>query len=122
MILYFWSFHPHLEDDWLDACSGLDDVSHDNDIVDITDDLNRVDTVGCPVTLSDSLDSPSDHMFYAVDVCNHLSSLSIENSQIIESTHVINSTCNIATSSSNADDMSSGSSSASLKTSSTKYL
>ena len=83
MILHFWSLHPHLEDDWLEACSGLDDVSHDNDIVDITDDLDGVDIVGCPVTLSNSLNSPSDHMFYAVDVCNHFSSLSIENSQVI---------------------------------------
>ena len=68
-----------------EACSGLDDGSHDHDIVDIIDDSDGVDTVDCPVTLSSSLDSPfadaTDHMFYAVDVCNRFSFLSIEKAQ-----------------------------------------
>ena len=50
MILHFWSLHPHLEDNWLEACSGLNDASHDDDVVDIFDDSNGVDTVDCPVT------------------------------------------------------------------------
>ena len=87
MILYFWSLY--LEDDWLEACSGLDDASHDDDIVDVIDDSDGVDTVGCPVTLSSSLDSPpadaTDCVFYAVDVCNCFSSLSKENSPVMES-------------------------------------
>ena len=60
MILHFWSLYPHLEeDDWLEACSGLDDVSHDVDTVVIIDNLDGVNTVGYWVELSDSLDSPS---------------------------------------------------------------
>ena len=47
MILHFWSLHPNLEDDWLEACSGLDDASHDIDIVDVIDDSDGVDTVDC---------------------------------------------------------------------------
>ena len=89
MILHFQSLHPHLEDDWLKACSGLDDASHDDDNVDVADDLIGGDTVGCPVTLSSSLASPpvdaTDHVFYAVDVCNRFSSLSLENSSVMES-------------------------------------
>ena len=114
MILHFWSLHPHLEDDWLKACSGLNDASHDDDVVDIFDDSDGVNTVDCPVTLSSSLDSQSadatDHnMFYAVDVCNHFSSLFAENSPVMESSQVSNSISNIATSGSIVDDMSSGS-------------
>ena len=56
----------------------LNDASHDDTVVDIFDDSDGVDTVACPVTLSSSLDSLSadaiNHMFYAVDVCNLLSS------------------------------------------------
>ena len=59
MILHFWSLHAHLQDNWLEACSGLDDASHDDDIIDIIDDSDRVNTVDYPVTLSSSLDSPS---------------------------------------------------------------
>ena len=77
----------------------------------------------CLVTLSSSLDSPSadatDHMFYAVDVCNCFSSLSVENIPVMESSQASNSTFIIATSGNIADDMSSGSSSTSLNTSST---
>ena len=120
MILHFWSLHPHLEDDWLEACSGLNDAPHDDDVADIFDDLNGVDTVACPVTLSSSLDSPSadatDHMFYAVDVCNRFSSLSVENIPVMESSQASNSTSIIATS---GNIMSSSSSSTSLNTSST---
>ena len=51
-------------------------------MIDIFDDSDGVDTVYCLVTLPSSLDSPSadatDHMFYAVDVCNCFSSLSRE--------------------------------------------
>ena len=64
MILHFWSLHPHLEDDWLEACSGLNDASHD--VADIFDDSDGVDTVACPVTSSSSLDSPS------ADATNHV--------------------------------------------------
>ena len=89
MILHFWSLHPHLEDDWLEACSGLDDTSNDDDTVDIIDDLDGVDTVDCLMSLSSSLDSPSadatDYMFYAIDVCNRFSFLSIDNSPVMES-------------------------------------
>ena len=122
MILHFWSLHPHLEDDWLEACSGLNDASHDDD-VDIFDDSDGVDTVACPVTSSSSLVSPSadttDHMFYAVDVCNRFSSLSVENISVMESSQASNSTSIIATSGNAANDMSSSSSSTSLNTSST---
>ena len=73
------------------------------------------------MTLPSSLDSPSadatDHMFYAVDVCNQFSFLSIKNSSVMESSQATNCTINIATSGSNADDMTSGSSSTSLNTS-----
>ena len=110
MIPHFWSLHPHLKDNWLEACSGLNDASHDDGVVDIFDDSDGVDTVDCLVTLSSSLDSPSadaaDHMFYAVDVCNCFSFQSIENTPVNESSQVTNSTSNIATSSSIADDMS----------------
>ena len=58
-------------------------------------------------------------MFYAVDVCDRFSFLSIENTPVIESSQVTNSTSNIAISASIADDMSRGSSSTSLNTSST---
>ena len=123
MILHFWSLHPHLEDDCLEACSGLNDASHDDDIVDIFDDLDGVDTVDCLVTLSSSLDSSSadatDHIFYAVNACNLFSFLSMENSPVIKSSQVTNSASNIATSGSITDDMSSGSSSTGLNTSST---
>ena len=122
MILHFWSLHPHLEDDWLEACSGLNDASHDDD-VDIFDDSDGVDTVACPVTSSSSLVSPSadatDHRFYAVDVCNRFSSLSVENIPAMESSQASNSTSIIATSGNAANDMSSSSSSTSLNTSST---
>ena len=123
MILHFWSLHPHLDDDWLEACSGLNATSHDDDLADIFDDSDGVDTVACPVTLSSSLDSPSvdatDHMFYAVDVCNRFSSLSVENIPVIESSQASNYTSIIATSGNIADDMSCSSSSTSLNTSST---
>ena len=123
MILHFWSLHPHLEDDWLEACSGLNDVSHDDDVADIFDDLDGVDTVACLVTLSNSLHSPSadatDHMFYAVDVCNRFSSLTVENIPVMESSQASISTSIIATSGNIVDDMSSSSSSTSLNTSST---
>ena len=123
MILHFWSLHPHLEDDWLEACSGLNDVSHDDDVADIFDDSDGVDTVACPVTLSSSLHSLSadatDHMFYAVDVCNRFSSLTVENIPVMESSQTSNSTSIIATSGNIVDDMSSSSSSTSLNTSST---
>ena len=83
MILHFSSLHPHLEDDWLEACSRLDDVSHDADTVDVIDDSDGMDTASCPVALSSSLVSPSsavtDRVYYAVDICNRFSSLSIEN-------------------------------------------
>ena len=59
MILHFWSLYLHLEDDWLEASSGLDDVSHDVDTVVIIDDSDGVNTVGCSVELSGSLDSAS---------------------------------------------------------------
>ena len=102
MILHFWSLHPHLEDAWLEACSRLNDASHDDDVVDIFDDSDGVDTIDCLVTLSSSLDSPStnatDHMFCVVDVCNRLSSLSVESSPVMESSQTSNSTSNIATS------------------------
>ena len=117
------TIHPHLEDDWLEACSGLNDASHDDDVAVIFDDSDGVDTVACPVTLPSSLDSPSadatDHMFYAVDVCNRFSSLSVENIPVMESCQASNSTSIIATSGNIADDMSSSSSSTSLNTSST---
>ena len=58
-------------------------------------------------------------MFYAIDVCNRFSFLSIENSPVMESSQATDSTSNTATSGSNVDDMSSGSSSTSLNTSST---
>ena len=123
MIIHFWSLHPHLEDDWLEACSGLNDASHDDDIAVIFDDSDGVDTVAYPVTLSSSLDSLSadatDHMFYAVDVCNCFSSLSVENIPVMESSQASNSTSIIATSGNIADDMRCSSSSTSLNTSST---
>ena len=88
----------------------MNDASHDDDVAVIFDDSDGVDTVACPVTLPSSLDSPSadatDHMFYAVDVCNRFSSLSVENTPVMESSQVTNSTSNIATSGSIADDMS----------------
>ena len=66
----------------------MDNTSHDDDIVDVIDDLNGVDAVDRPVTLCSSLHSPSadatDHMFYAVDVCNWFSSLPIENRPLME--------------------------------------
>ena len=101
----------------------MNHASHDDDVVDISDDSDRVDTVDCLVTSSSSLNSPSayttDHMFYAVDVCNCFSFLPIENSPVVESSQASNSTSNIATSGSIADDLSSGSSLISLNTSST---
>ena len=59
----------------------VNDASYDDDdTADTTDDSVGVDTVSCSVTLSSFLDSPpsdvTDHMFYAVDVCKHFSSLS----------------------------------------------
>ena len=86
--------------------------------------MEYVDTVASPATLSTSLDSPStdatDHMFYAVDVCSRFSSLSVENIPVMESGQASNSTTSIITTSGNiVDDMSSGSSSTSLNTSST---
>ena len=68
MILNFWSLHPHLEDDWLEACSGLDDSSHDDDIVDVTDDSDGVNIVdcSCPVSFYSSLDSPPTD---SIDMC-----------------------------------------------------
>ena len=58
-------------------------------------------------------------MFYAVDVCNRFSSLSVENIPVMESSQASNSTSIIATSGNIADDMSCSSSSTSLNTSST---
>ena len=99
----------------------MNDASHD-DNVDIFDDSDGVDTVACLVTSSSSLVSPSadttDHMFYAVDVCNRFSSLSVENISVMESSQASNSTSIIATSGNAANDMSSSSSSTSLNTSS----
>ena len=109
----------------IEACSGLNDASHDDVVADINifDDSDGVNTVPCPVTLSSSLDSLSvdaiDHMFYAVDVCNCFSSLSVENIPVMESSQASNSTSIIATSGNIADDMICSSSSTSLNTSST---
>ena len=58
-------------------------------------------------------------MFYAVDVCNRFSSLTVENIPVMESSQTSISTSIIATSGNIVDDMSSSSSSTSLNTSST---
>ena len=43
----------------MEACSGLNDTSYDTDPANVINDSDGVDTVGCPVTHSSSLDSPS---------------------------------------------------------------
>ena len=71
---------------WLEACFGSVDAFRDDDIVDIIDDSYGVNTVGCLVSLSSSLDSPPadamDCVCYAVDDCNHFS---IEDYPVMES-------------------------------------
>ena len=61
MILNFWALHPHLEDDWLEACVGWDGnslfESHCGETVNAVDDSNgEGPVVHCPITLS----SPKD--------------------------------------------------------------
>ena len=59
MILHFWPLYPHLEDDWLEVCSELDDASHNVDTVINIDDSDGVGTDGYSVASSGSLDSLS---------------------------------------------------------------
>ena len=94
MILNFWALHPHLEDDWLEACVGWDgNSSFESHCGETVDDSDGEGPVGhCPVTLSspkDLLEEPTIHdttddMCYAVDVCNRFSSLPVESAPLLE--------------------------------------
>ena len=75
MILRFWALHAHLEDDWLDACTGWEvgclqlRQSHDDNEHEGQEDS------GSTSPLNDSVLSD---VSYGVDVCNRFACLLIE--------------------------------------------
>ena len=75
MILRFWALHPHLEDDWLDACTGWEvgcsqlHQSHDDN-----EDEGQEGS-GSTSPLNDSILSD---VSYGVDVCNRFACLLVE--------------------------------------------
>ena len=75
MILHFWALHPHLEDDWLDACTGWEvgcsqlHQSHDDN-----EDEGQEGS-GSTSPLNDSVLSD---VSYGVDVCNRFACLLVE--------------------------------------------
>ena len=78
MILHFWALHPHLEDDWLYACTGWEvgcsqlHQSHDDN--DDNEDEGQEGS-GSTSPLNDSVLSD---VSYGVDVCNRFACLLVE--------------------------------------------
>ena len=101
MILHFGALHPHMEDDWLEACAALNGdclyASHVGDYPDDTftgfDSSGRDGDNGGTATLScamDSVDKPAicdstANLSYAVTISNRFSSLPIEQASMAES-------------------------------------
>ena len=98
MILHFWALHPHLEDDWLEACNTWEvEYSHQfkhiiNGHANTAADEGPNSTVDVfrPDVVHDSaVDDPCnlgpDSMCYAVEVCNRFSLLPIDDSQVMTS-------------------------------------
>ena len=75
MILRFWALHPHLEDDWLDACTGWEvDCSQLHQSHDDNEDEGQEGS-GSTSPLNDSVLSD---VSYGVDVCNRFACLLVE--------------------------------------------
>ena len=78
MVLHFWALHPHLEHDWLDACTrwevGCSQLHQSHD------DNEDEDQEGSGSTspLNDSGASVLSEVSYGVDVCNRFACLPIE--------------------------------------------
>ena len=71
------SLCTHLENNWLETCSKLDDVSHDVDTAVNIDDLDGMGTVGCSVVSSGSLDSPSTKLMPQIMCVTPLTSVTV---------------------------------------------
>ena len=78
MVLHFWALHPHLEHDWLDACTrwevGCSQLHQSHD------DNEDEDQEGSGSTspLNDSGASVLSEVSYVVDVCNRFACLPVE--------------------------------------------